>query len=526
MTPVKHAASFEDVVRSSDTMVAELLDGDLYLRPRNHDQEHLWEALCQTYLHDSSTWRSPAFAWQPSCCPLLQLGEDLLAPEACAWASRDLPPHTRLQADARHIEVTTAAPAWVLELLTPETAALVREKKLVAYLRAGVSTVWLLDPQARRCEVLIADGAEWRQHQICGEHGRVRLRPFECAELHLDEFWDTREQKAQKRKELVDELGRALDAALARGDSEDALFTILLKALDVQATPFDEKVIVPLLCSESVLLRARALVACRTPIRQARQVAREELAATHHLRMLAPSEADALCERFCELLKSEGPHSIGARELAVPAHVWARNRLCTWWHPRQDRDLPSTEHEQSVAGLHEVRRFAKTGTLSDRARTVVMSGPGAWRVSTDNWNTAVGAVIAELEVEQPLHDSHVERLIAALAAHLPERADDRAKTESPRSFELDPEFDSDEVVECGPHSSRDTIMRPMEDDIALEWQITRREIALEMTELRETGRLLPRLDWRLATGHGLSLLSEEEHALAIEAGLERSLADE
>ena len=86
MQPTKRGSSFDDLGRVPPETAAELLDGELYLRPTQRDHEHLWEALCANYLQEA--WPNSALcAWYPVSAPQLELGRDVLRPESCAWTS-------------------------------------------------------------------------------------------------------------------------------------------------------------------------------------------------------------------------------------------------------------------------------------------------------------------------------------------------------------------------------------------------------------------------------------------------------
>jgi hypothetical protein len=377
-------------------------------------------------------------------------------------------------------------------------------------MHAGVRVVWLLDPKERRCEVLVADQGEWRQHQQCGDKGQARLVPFECEEIDLENFWDTPEQHIQKIAGMADGLARALDDAVARGANEGVLFTLLLKTIDVEATPWEDEVVGHLLRSDSVLLLARALVACRVPIKLARSAASEERLAARYMATLKPEQAEALCERYCELVEERGPGCVNARELRLRAHVWARHRLGSRNLPRVDHDQSATEQERSLAGAQMLDACANTGSLSDAARTFVMNGPGAWRASANSWNEVSAAVIAQLEEPFLPGEEHVVELASELGDHLRKR---NPTLLIPPVECTDEELSSDSAFDALEPLYSDLPMRPILDDIALEWRLVKRELECEMTELRQTGRLPPALEARLSSGHGMSLLTEAERAL-------------
>ncbi|MDB4989440.1 MAG: hypothetical protein JWN04_4618, partial [Myxococcaceae bacterium] len=495
----------------------ELIDGVSHRVSGRSADDHLIESLQSAFMEHWGRQRNADIEWQPEIDPLLQLGDDIVAPDACAWRMKELPPTITLRHDGAQREARNVAPAWVLEILTSDTAELVREKKLAVYLNAGVATVWLLDPQQRVFEVLEATPHGFRRSEVHGEHGVVRAHPLSALELDMDALWDSDRQKAVKLRDKVERLGRALQQAEDAGVSQDALFIMLLKNLSVEPSPFDSEwgVAAQMMRSRSVLLRARVLVQCRTPVERAREIAREELAADDALDKLSERQARVLCEQYCELLDVEGHQSERAGELAKVAHAWARRQLEYWWHPRVERRLLVQDKEQSLSGLRDLRQFHKTGRLSLAARALVLQGPGAWLVSFDGWRAALAAVVAELVLPSDLDTSSFEPLLAELRRHLPESPEEAALRnridDTARAWLDDIRTKARETREA--RGSVAPKSRTKHDDIALQWRDTRRQLSLEFAELRRTGKRPESLDLRFATGEGLGMVTADEWLL-------------
>lgn len=119
--------------------------------------------------------------------PELSLGVDPhyepIVPELAGWTTSSIP--TMPDSGRFHV-----VPAWACEILVPGTGRRDRVQKLPFYGRAGVASVWLVDPIEETIEVFLSDGhGAWRLGSaVVGHHG-VRLAPFEAAEISLAVLW-------------------------------------------------------------------------------------------------------------------------------------------------------------------------------------------------------------------------------------------------------------------------------------------------------------------------------------------------
>jgi Uma2 family endonuclease len=107
---------------------------------------------------------------------------DVVVPDIAAWRHERMP----YIPDVEFFEV---APDWVLEIVTSETARLVRIQKLPLYARWGVEYVWLVDPMIRTLEVFRFVDGLWRLIVVHGGDQLPRAEPFESVELKLPCLW-------------------------------------------------------------------------------------------------------------------------------------------------------------------------------------------------------------------------------------------------------------------------------------------------------------------------------------------------
>ncbi len=182
-SPVKKAATYEDLLRVPEPLVAEILDGELYASPR----PALPHALCASAL---GALLGGAFqfghggpgGWWIFHEPELHQGADVLVPDLAGWRRERLP----VVPDAVAMAL---APDWVSEILSPSTERMDRAKKLAIYAREGVGHAWLINPIARTLEALRRQGDGWLLFATAAGDAIVRVEPFEAIELDLLLLW-------------------------------------------------------------------------------------------------------------------------------------------------------------------------------------------------------------------------------------------------------------------------------------------------------------------------------------------------
>jgi Uma2 family endonuclease len=181
--PFDRPATYEDLVALPDTLVAEIVDGELHASPRpapKHARAYsaLGVLIGGPYDHGIG---GPG-GWWILDEPELHLGRDVLVSDLAGWRRSRLPqlPETAY---------FPLAPDWICEVLSPSTAQLDRAKKLAIYGRERVAHAWLIDPLARTLEVLRLEHGRW---VILGAHAGsevVRAEPFAELDLELAALW-------------------------------------------------------------------------------------------------------------------------------------------------------------------------------------------------------------------------------------------------------------------------------------------------------------------------------------------------
>jgi Uma2 family endonuclease len=188
--PLDRPATYDDLVKVPDVMVAEIVDGELHASPRPAPRHaNVTSALASAVFAPYHHGRGGPGGWLILFEPELHLNRNVLVPDLAGWRRTRMP---RLPAEAYF----SLVPDWVCEVLSPSTASLDRVKKLAIYAREEVGFAWLLDPAARTLEVLHLDAGRWT---ILGTHAGseiVRAEPFADIDLELGLLWADEEQDA------------------------------------------------------------------------------------------------------------------------------------------------------------------------------------------------------------------------------------------------------------------------------------------------------------------------------------------
>lgn len=170
-----------------DHLVAEIVDGELHVRPRPALRHALaGSSLGDELLSPFQKGRGGPGGWWILDEPELHLASDILVPDLAGWRRERL-------AVVPNEPFLTLAPDWLAEILSPSTARLDRVQKLAIYARERVPHVWLLDPAAQVLEVLVLEQTRWVVHGTFGADERIRAVPFDAIEIDLAQVWGDRE---------------------------------------------------------------------------------------------------------------------------------------------------------------------------------------------------------------------------------------------------------------------------------------------------------------------------------------------
>lgn len=186
MAQARRRATYDDLVKVPDTMVAEIIDGELIANPRPaiphaHASSTLGIDLGGAFGGPPGTPDKPG-GWWILDEPELHLAADVLVPDLAGWRRERLP----ILPDAAFM---TQAPDWACEVISPSTGGVDRGRKMRIYAREGVGHLWLVDPTARTLEVYRLEEGRWI---VDGNHGGedvVHAEPFSALGFALVRWW-------------------------------------------------------------------------------------------------------------------------------------------------------------------------------------------------------------------------------------------------------------------------------------------------------------------------------------------------
>jgi Uma2 family endonuclease len=183
----KKPATYEDVLNAPEHMVAEILDGELFLSPRPAPRHAHSASILGGILIPGFGESGYGFGgWRILVEPELHLSADIPVPDLAGWKRERMP---RLPTQA----FFPLAPDWVCEVLSPSTERIDRAKKLRIYAREGVSHIWLINPVLRTLEVFRLERGRLQCVATHGDDEFVRAEPFEAVEIRLSRLWEPEE---------------------------------------------------------------------------------------------------------------------------------------------------------------------------------------------------------------------------------------------------------------------------------------------------------------------------------------------
>jgi Uma2 family endonuclease len=181
--PLDRPATYDDLMKVPDIMVAEIVDGELHASPRpairhSNVTSSLGVFIGGPFHHG----RGGPGGWWILFEPELHFGSNVLVPDLAGWRRTRSP---QLPGKA----FATIVPDWVCEVLSPSTASLDRVKKLAIYAREQVPHAWLIDPASQTLEVLRLEAGRWTILATHAGSDVVRAEPFTDIELELASLW-------------------------------------------------------------------------------------------------------------------------------------------------------------------------------------------------------------------------------------------------------------------------------------------------------------------------------------------------
>ena len=182
-TTVTREATYADLEAVPPHLVAEILDGVLYTRPRPAPRHGAAAtALSAELMGPFQRGRGGPGGWVFIVEPELHLGRDIVVPDIAAWRTN------RMTAIPETAWIDLV-PDWVCEVLSRSTASLDRGRKRRVYANAGLQHLWLLDPIEEQLEVFELSSGKWLLLDTFETDAEVAAPPFKAAPFPLAVLW-------------------------------------------------------------------------------------------------------------------------------------------------------------------------------------------------------------------------------------------------------------------------------------------------------------------------------------------------
>ena len=184
MTDVMHQpATYEDLLKVPEHLVAEIVDGELFTSPRPASRHA--KALGSLYKQLSRRFEDgdggPG-GWWFVLEPELHLGKDILVPDVAGWRRERMPVYP-------DVVFFDLAPDWVCEVLSTGNARHDRFRKMPRYAAHQIDYAWIVDTIAHGVEIYERQERNWLQ--VAMHHGTAPIRavPFDACEIDLAPLW-------------------------------------------------------------------------------------------------------------------------------------------------------------------------------------------------------------------------------------------------------------------------------------------------------------------------------------------------
>jgi Uma2 family endonuclease len=126
-------ATYEDLLQVPDTMVAEIVDGELVVSPAAPHALAAMEITADLApMFHGAQARSGPGGWWILPEPELHFADDVLVPDIAAWRCQRMPA-------VPNVAAFTIAPDWLCEIISPSSVRHDRIAKMRCYAREGVA---------------------------------------------------------------------------------------------------------------------------------------------------------------------------------------------------------------------------------------------------------------------------------------------------------------------------------------------------------------------------------------------------
>ena len=181
----RRRATYEDLLKVTDILIAEIVDGELITSPRPASPHARASSVIGRVLDPFDQLLGGSGGpggWWIFFEPELHLGADILVPGLAGWRRERMP----VLANVAYFELS---PDWVCEVVSLATVRVDRVRKMPLYARERVRHLWLVDPIMGALEVYRLEGQRWVVVSTHGDAEGLRAEPFDAIEIDMSRWW-------------------------------------------------------------------------------------------------------------------------------------------------------------------------------------------------------------------------------------------------------------------------------------------------------------------------------------------------
>lgn len=179
--PAQRAATYEDLLAVPEHLVAEILFGRLVTHPRPAPRCAYAVTALGAILTPAFQFARPGLsAWILMSKPEVHLGPNVVVPDAAAWCRQRL----TVLPEMNWLDVV---PDWACEVRSAESHAW--QERRAVYAKAGVPSLWHVDPMLRMLEVFALRDGKWLLLDVFRDNADVAAPPFEELTFPLGLLW-------------------------------------------------------------------------------------------------------------------------------------------------------------------------------------------------------------------------------------------------------------------------------------------------------------------------------------------------
>jgi Uma2 family endonuclease len=180
---VLRPATYQDLLKAPEDLVAELIEGALHLHPRPATRHaRARSSLGDELMSPFDKGRGGPGGWWIIDEPELHLGPNVLVPDLAGWRRERMASYP----DAKWFDV---APDWVCEVLSPGTRRIDLTDKRRIHATVSVTHLWHVDPADRTLEAFALRDGAWTLIAALKDDDEVRVAPFDAIAFPLSVLW-------------------------------------------------------------------------------------------------------------------------------------------------------------------------------------------------------------------------------------------------------------------------------------------------------------------------------------------------